>query len=573
MNIYFGLLLFAALNTNNFMAVDDIKPGMKGYGLTVFQGTRIDTFKVEVVDIIKNATPKGDIILVKVSGKYIDKAGVISGMSGSPVYLPAGKTGIEAQAESPFGNSTFKLIGALAYNYTAFPVEPYAGVTPIGEMINPTGSSNMGSEKSIEGNSMQDFSRIKLPLNFPGYNAEALPEGISNSLLEPSFRIVTAQAGTGHQDDSILPSPGSSLTIPLVLGDVNWSVMGTCTYRDGNKIWGFGHPFQGLGKAELPFSTGYIYSTIASSYESYKMGATTKVVGTITNDDATSISGVIGAMPPLVEVNLVINSRQFHYQVVKERDLLSMLFPSLVISSIAKQFKTTGEVTVESSLNIFSQKDSFDYKDISTGSIFKAMKDVSQIFSYVNDNPFQKIDIDKISMKIDISDSLKFGKIEELLVDKEKVKPGDEVTLQIVLSTYKDSVAKERVSFKIPQWAYSSSSADGHKNKLTILVRSGDQVRNASIEKVKTFDEFKKWLREAPLDNEFVISLTQEGTSKTILGEDFKSLPPSVSSLFSAQGGAGSGGQDVQRESEIMEKRITTKWVVSGEKTVTLEVE
>ena len=36
------------------MTVDQIKPGMKGIGKTVFSGTKIEEFQIEVMDIAKN---------------------------------------------------------------------------------------------------------------------------------------------------------------------------------------------------------------------------------------------------------------------------------------------------------------------------------------------------------------------------------------------------------------------------------------------------------------------------------------------------------------------------------------
>ena len=43
------------------MRVSEIKPGMKGYGLSVFSGTKIEKFDVEVVDVVKNFNPKYDV--------------------------------------------------------------------------------------------------------------------------------------------------------------------------------------------------------------------------------------------------------------------------------------------------------------------------------------------------------------------------------------------------------------------------------------------------------------------------------------------------------------------------------
>ena len=91
---------------------------MRGVAYTVFQGTKPESMGVEVLGILKNANgPKGDIILVRLSGAKAEYTGVVAGMSGSPVYLDG------------------KLAGALAFRIGEFSKEPIAGVTPIAEML------------------------------------------------------------------------------------------------------------------------------------------------------------------------------------------------------------------------------------------------------------------------------------------------------------------------------------------------------------------------------------------------------------------------------------------------------
>ena len=61
--------------------------------------------------------PSRKLILAKLSGGPVDEAGVIAGMSGSPVYIGG------------------KLVGAVSYTLGSFPKEPIAGITPIDEML------------------------------------------------------------------------------------------------------------------------------------------------------------------------------------------------------------------------------------------------------------------------------------------------------------------------------------------------------------------------------------------------------------------------------------------------------
>ena len=39
-------------NGARYMLIDEVKPGMKGYGLTVFDGTKIERFDAEIISVI-----------------------------------------------------------------------------------------------------------------------------------------------------------------------------------------------------------------------------------------------------------------------------------------------------------------------------------------------------------------------------------------------------------------------------------------------------------------------------------------------------------------------------------------
>src|ERR1700741_3634103 len=101
-----------------YFPVEDIKPGMEATGLTVWQGEKLEEFKVEILGVLRNSIgPRRDLILARLEGGPLAKTGVIAGMSGSPVYIDG------------------RLIGAVSYSLGQFATEPIAGITPIAEMI------------------------------------------------------------------------------------------------------------------------------------------------------------------------------------------------------------------------------------------------------------------------------------------------------------------------------------------------------------------------------------------------------------------------------------------------------
>jgi len=105
-----------------FLPLEEIRPGMKGTARTVFEGETLEEFGVEILGVLKSAVgPDQDLILARLRGDKVEYTGVVSGMSGSPVYVGG------------------RLVGAISYRIGAFGKEAIAGVTPIADMLKMAG--------------------------------------------------------------------------------------------------------------------------------------------------------------------------------------------------------------------------------------------------------------------------------------------------------------------------------------------------------------------------------------------------------------------------------------------------
>src|SRR6478752_4119609 len=219
--------------------VSEIRAGMHGVAYTVFQGTKPESMGVEVLGILRNANgPKGDIILVRLSGEKVEYTGVVAGMSGSPVYLNG------------------KLAGALAFRIGEFSKEPIAGVTPIKEMFEisamdrrpgstvnaessvhtPTRPAGPGADGlSSDGLAVKDYANylkpIEAPLVFSGFSQAAMQR------FSPQFAKagIVPVMGVGSVSASKQPEPlepGSAISAILVRGDMDIAATCTVTYMD-----------------------------------------------------------------------------------------------------------------------------------------------------------------------------------------------------------------------------------------------------------------------------------------------------------------------------------------------------
>ena len=77
--------------------VKDLRPGMKGVGKTVMVGTKLEEFGAEVLGVMRDVSPGRDMVLCRLTGCNLEHAGIIQGMSGSPIYIDgklAGRGGV-----------------------------------------------------------------------------------------------------------------------------------------------------------------------------------------------------------------------------------------------------------------------------------------------------------------------------------------------------------------------------------------------------------------------------------------------------------------------------------------------
>src|SRR5262245_39815970 len=77
----------ASAHRARILPLAEVHPGMTGYGLTVFEGTKPERFNVRVIGVLHNFLPKQDVILIQSDDPRLLHSGIVHGMSGSPIYL------------------------------------------------------------------------------------------------------------------------------------------------------------------------------------------------------------------------------------------------------------------------------------------------------------------------------------------------------------------------------------------------------------------------------------------------------------------------------------------------------
>lgn len=148
------------------MKVQDVKPGMTGYGLTVFHGTEPEPFAFEVISVQHGFAPDKSVVWVRCPDPRMQQSGPVQGMSGSPMFIWT-----DDKPNHKIGKGG-KLIGAFAYGH-GWGKDCYVGIQPIEQMLHAAArlkdndetasansssgaSSSSGESSSSGGTSLRD---------------------------------------------------------------------------------------------------------------------------------------------------------------------------------------------------------------------------------------------------------------------------------------------------------------------------------------------------------------------------------------------------------------------------------
>ena len=305
--ILFGSGINLAYGQSLFMPISEIEPGMKGIGKTVFHGTQIETFQVDIIDIVKGEGGITYFVLANLSGEKIKEGGGISeGMSGSPVYIDDRLIGAVSSAWE-MSEHNICLITPIQEMLKIFDL-PYNNGQTISQehkINNSLCFAGKNENKIIVKNTMENnsfpeladreeviFYPIVSPIIINGIKGRAL-ERLSSSLEK--YNLMPIQGigfnennHTNFQEVGERPfnkiEAGSAIGIQLTWGDVNITSIGTVTYREGDKVLALGHPFLKKGEVSFLLSAVYIYHSLPNMVMPFKLGAPLNLVGKIVHD-------------------------------------------------------------------------------------------------------------------------------------------------------------------------------------------------------------------------------------------------------------------------------------------------
>ena len=578
----------SSADAKKIMPVSELRRGMRGYGLTVFHGTKIEKFDVEVLGVLKRMNTGRDLIMVRVGGGPITSrnTGIIGGMSGSPVYING------------------KLIGAISYG-ASFSKEPVGMVTPIADMLEawdpnlPKHASGYSSAQSLpEPMSIDGKSVNKISIGPAGSEPKDADEntlymqplmttmmvsGMSQrgidrlaDILKPfGIRPIAGPGGASDPNSKLNPElkPGAAVGMSLASGDIDMTGIGTVTYVRDGKVVAFGHPMLGIGAVDAPMTTAYITDVLSSYQVSTKLGASLKTVGRIFQDRPWCIAGVMGAAAKTIPVTIRVDDQAFkrdriyHVKVINHPLLASRLIAMVTDEAIVELHPTPGDATAMVSYDVIADQ----VGKISRSNVYfdptsvdmPATMDIASLLQLLSANKFHPLDIKSVNVNVRIQDKRNTATIDRIFLKKSEFEPGETVDVGVVLRPYKAERVTKTFKVKIP-----ATATDG---KIILVVRGGGTPMGLGISTTTTtatvggdgsdadtdaaaampgsmdsgmatadnVQQLVDKFLEKEKNNEIVLQLQMRGTAINIGGEKLAGMPSSIADIMKSSRNSG----------------------------------
>ncbi len=525
-----------------FISINEVQPGMQGEWHTVVTGTDIESFPLEVLGVARNLMgPQRDVIMCKALDDLNQHSGPVAGMSGSPVYING------------------KLAGAYAFGFPWQKDQAIIGVTPIADML-PVADESLvqdalprkgvapvtwlGEDKAVDSPARQSqqfhldaLRPAPLSLMMGGFSTSTL-EHFSTEL--EALNVIPAQAPTGSSQNSekFELVPGAPIAAVLMSGDFSASAVGTVTWRDDERLLGFGHPFFKLGQTEVPMAGAEVITVINSLQRSFKLSATGPVVGTIYQDRVTGVAGKLGEAPPMIDLTIRLRSRggdvrELNGQLFKHPQFTPLFAGMSLFEALLSGIESSTEQTFFLNTRIHTDElPTIELSQSASGptSAVSLASDFLQRFRNFMVNPFEEPGVQRLEFDVEIEDRWQLSGLQSIQIEQTVIRPGDTVTLNITSLNYQNDLTTHRISVPIP------ASLKKGQNLVLFVGDAGsadsiDGIQNIPPSSLIDLADSWEGLRDK---RNMYVKLLKPAEGLRMNGQSMHDLPPSIQQMLNA---------------------------------------
>lgn len=590
------------------MPVDEIEAGMRGIGVTVFDGATREQFDVHVLGVLSNVLgPRRSLVVARLEGGPLARTGVIQGMSGSPVYIDD------------------RLVGAVSYALGSFSREAIAGITPIEEMaatdatplrearrrfapVPPLHEVTRDTLVDVVARALPDVEPFaRRPGDVRGNGLAPVDAGRFGALLRPIATPLVLSGFTpeihdlwsaAFDDGGLVPTvgglqgaapndgndgrslaPGDPIGASLIRGDLALAGTGTVTLVEDGRVYAFGHPFYNLGRAQLPMTRAHVTTLLPSLAISSRLAAIGPVLGTFDQDRSTGIYGSLGNGPELIPVTLSISAtdrrlnERFEFEIIDDPLFTPILTLTGVLNTFlswtrdiapSSTYEVAGTATLGGGQGRVGFRNMFSGPSAAFGAALSATTPLMSLLG----NRFEPVEVERIDIDIRTYERPRTATLERVRIDADRILPGDAVPVRILARTLDGESIEKTIRVTVPRDA---------RGALRLLVSDGATLARRETQagrqpqQARSLAQLVRALNRGRQQDRLYVQLLASRPGAVVRGQARAALPPSVLAVL--DGDRAGGDVTRLREATLGEWEVPIGYVTSGARLLSLTVE
>jgi hypothetical protein len=258
-----------------------------------------------------------------------------------------------------------------------------------------------------------------------------------------------------------------------------------------------------LGDVALPMCAAEIVTILPSQMSSIKVANTGAIIGTVTQDRLSAVSGTLGAAPAMTEVEVTVNAtrgsrRTLKFSVVRQPTLTPALVAAGVTQAIlgsndaglVNGFRLTGNIAFPAAAKL-----SFQSLYPGPQGFTQGLSEFVQGLAANLQNPYAKTFPDRVVFQVEPLDTNPSATLDQFQLSRTRAGAGETIQATLAWRNFQGEAERRVIDLKIdPAWAGKQLEvilAPGH-----VLDQLTGRPRQIAASELRSFDAYLEAMRD-----------------------------------------------------------------------------
>jgi hypothetical protein len=204
---------------------------------------------------------------------------------------------------------------------------------------------------------------------------------------------------------------------------------------------------------------GKVYTVISSLMRSFKLGTSGEIIGALTTDEYSAVSGQIGAEPKMIPLSIRVeryndpSARTYDCRVAYNDALTAQLVRAAIGGAALQLGSLPPDHTIayEATLNL-ADGQSIHFENISTSAgLIEPVSEITGSLGLLMNNPYQSADIQSLDCAIQVRSENTAAHLWSVDVTDPKIKPGEDIEINVVIESFLREKKRYRLKLTVPE--------------------------------------------------------------------------------------------------------------------------